>query len=59
MLTTETLAAYLLCYADKADLDTVSKSLKLNPKEIEQIDKTELHETFSQIIILAGPRLNF
>ena len=35
MLTAETLAAYLLCYVDRDDLDTVSKSLKLNPKEIE------------------------
>jgi hypothetical protein len=41
MLTTETLAVYLLCDADKADLETVP--LKLNPKEIEKIDTTELH----------------
>ena len=42
MLTAEKLAVYLLCYVDRDDLDTVSKSLKLNPKEIEQIDRSEL-----------------
>ena len=43
MLTAETLAVYLLCYVDRDDLDTVSKSSKLNSEEIEKIDKTELH----------------
>ena len=48
MLTTETLAAYLLCYADKADLDTVGE--KLNPKEIEKVDRAELHALVFQCI---------
>jgi hypothetical protein len=48
MLTTETLATYLLCYADTADLDTVGE--KLNPKEIEKIDRTELHALVFQCI---------
>jgi hypothetical protein len=48
MLTAETLAAYLLCYADKADLDSVGE--KLNPKEIEKVDRTELHALVFQCI---------
>ena len=50
MLTAQTLAAYLLCYVGRDDLDTVSKSLKLNPKEIERIDRTELRALVFQCI---------
>jgi hypothetical protein len=50
MLTAETLAVYLLCYVDRDDLDTVSKSLKLNPAEIEKVDGTELHALVFQCI---------
>ena len=50
MLTAETLSVYLLCYADKADLDTVAGFLNQNPDEIEKIDRTELRALVFQCV---------